>query len=139
MPARDMYHYVVKTALEKDGWTITNDPLVVQVGQKRSLYIDLGAENLLAAEKTGQKIAVEIKSFIGKSFTGEFYTALGQFITYQGVLMEKEPDRVLFLAIPNITYKSQFDSKFVEMAIKNIKLRYMVYDIHKESVLLWRN
>ncbi|MCP4701964.1 MAG: hypothetical protein GY862_34660 [Gammaproteobacteria bacterium] len=64
MPAKDMYHYVVKTALEKDGWTITDDPLIIQVDQKRSLYIDLGAENLLAAEKTGQKIAVEIKSFL---------------------------------------------------------------------------
>ena len=26
MPARDYYHNVVKKAIQKDGWTITNDP-----------------------------------------------------------------------------------------------------------------
>jgi len=26
MPAKDIYHERVKKALEKDGWTITNDP-----------------------------------------------------------------------------------------------------------------
>ncbi len=27
MPAKDIYHDVVKQALIKDGWTITDDPL----------------------------------------------------------------------------------------------------------------
>jgi hypothetical protein len=64
MPARDIYHDVVKKALIKDGWTITHDPLRLQWGAK-DIYVDLGAEQLLAAEKTGWKIAVEIKSFTG--------------------------------------------------------------------------
>jgi len=68
MPAKDIYHSVVRHALEKEGWTITDDPLVIQIDQKKSVYIDLGAENLLAAEKADKKIAIEIKSFIGKSF-----------------------------------------------------------------------
>jgi len=25
--AKDIYHYTVRAALEKDGWTITDDPL----------------------------------------------------------------------------------------------------------------
>jgi XisH protein len=32
MAAKDLYHNTVRTALEKDGWTITNDPLTA-VGQ----------------------------------------------------------------------------------------------------------
>ena len=32
---------------------------------RRAIYVDLGAEKLLAAEKEGHKIAVEIKNFIG--------------------------------------------------------------------------
>ena len=40
-------------------------------------YIDLGAERLLVAEKAGEKIAVEIKSFLGASNIYEFYTAFG--------------------------------------------------------------
>ncbi len=44
------------------------------------MYIDLGAEKLLAAEKNGHKIAVEIKSFLGSSALSEFHLALGQFL-----------------------------------------------------------
>jgi hypothetical protein len=62
MPAKDIYHNTVRTALEKDGWTITKDPLTLEIGD-RSLFVDLGAEKILAAEKQGRKIAVEVKSF----------------------------------------------------------------------------
>ena len=45
---------------------ITDDPLKIEVGDVE-MYIDLGAEQVLAAEREGEKIAVEIKSFIGTS------------------------------------------------------------------------
>ncbi len=61
MPAKDIYHDTVKNALIKDGWTITDDPYRLSIG-KRKMYVDLGAEKLIAAEKDSRKIAVEIKS-----------------------------------------------------------------------------
>lgn len=66
MPAKDIYHDQVKQALERDGWTITHDPLTLPWG-RTSVQIDLGAERLVAAEKDGAKIAVEIKSFLSRS------------------------------------------------------------------------
>ena len=66
MPAKDTYHDCVKNALIKDGWRITHDPLKLEIG-KKDLYIDLGANQLVAAIKAEQKIAVEIKSFLGRS------------------------------------------------------------------------
>ncbi|MCP5029653.1 MAG: fatty-acid synthase, partial [Actinomycetia bacterium] len=30
MPAKDLYHDVVKNALVKDGWEITHDPLTLR-------------------------------------------------------------------------------------------------------------
>jgi hypothetical protein len=63
MAVRDLFHQAVRKALEKEGWSITHDPLTLQVGGVE-MSIDLGAEQLLAAEKEGQKIAVEIKSFV---------------------------------------------------------------------------
>jgi hypothetical protein len=66
MPQRDIYHDAVKAALSKDGWRITHDPLTVPFGI-RKVYLDLGAERLLAAERSGERIAAEIKSFIGVS------------------------------------------------------------------------
>ena len=58
-----MYHDAVKSALVKDGWTITHDPYHLPSAGKH-LYVDLGAEQFLAAEKMTDKIAVEIKSFL---------------------------------------------------------------------------
>jgi hypothetical protein len=98
MAARDVFHQAVKQALINDGWTITDDPLVVQVGSI-DLYIDLGAEKLIAAERAGVRIAVEVKSFLGASVVSEFHTALGQFLNYRFALHEKDPTRVLYLAV----------------------------------------
>ena len=79
MPTLDIYHDLVKTALQAEGWTITHDPYFLSAGGTE-LYIDLGAEKLIAAVKQNQKIAVEVKSFTGKSQITEFYrTHLGSF------------------------------------------------------------
>lgn len=85
MAAKDATHFIVKHALEKDGWTITHDPYYLKVGGVE-FYIDLGAENIIAAQRNNQKIAVEIKSFLGASSVSEFHTALGQFINYRYAL-----------------------------------------------------
>lgn len=79
MPARDLFHDQVKHALIKDGWTITDDPLHIK-WRKKNLYVDLGAERLLAAEKAERRIAVEIKSFVGRSDIADLEAALGQFV-----------------------------------------------------------
>jgi hypothetical protein len=57
MPQYDLYHDEVKNALSKDGWTITDDPYTLEYKGLR-LYADLGAEKLLGAQKSEQKIAV---------------------------------------------------------------------------------
>jgi len=59
----------------------------------------LGAEMLIAAEREGEKIAIEIKSFLGQSAINDFHGALGQFINYRYALANIEPARTLYLAI----------------------------------------
>ncbi|MEH2006566.1 XisH family protein [Nostoc sp.] len=103
MPALDIFHDVVKRALEKDGWLIT----ILRFGGL-DMYIDLGAGKILAAERDEEKIAVEVKSFVSPFATTEFSTALGQFLKYQLALEEKQPHRVLYLAVPFDTYRSFF-------------------------------
>lgn len=98
MPAKDIYHDTVKNALVKDGWVITRDPLSFRVG-KRDMHIDLGAEELVSADKEGRKIAVEIKSFSGASLMRELEQAMGQYTLYKAVLARREPERVLYIAI----------------------------------------
>ena len=87
MPAKDIYHEIVKTALINEGWTITHDPFFIRIG-KRKGFIDLGAETI-AAERGLQKIAVEIKSFTGLSDLDQFEDALGQYNVYDFTLKRK--------------------------------------------------
>ena len=88
MPARDLYHDSVKKALVKDGWRITHDPLRLTWG-KKDMYVDLGAERLMAAQKDNELIAVEVKSFIGASSMADLEGAIGQYILYFDVLQER--------------------------------------------------
>ena len=53
MPAKDKFHDVVKNALIKEDWKITDDPLTLEYG-KRKMFVDLGAEKLFSAEKEGR-------------------------------------------------------------------------------------
>lgn len=75
MAARDKYHGELRQALEKDGWTITHDPYVLEMSET-SYEVDLGAEKIIAAEKEGMKIAIELKSFLGESIAYDFHEAL---------------------------------------------------------------
>src|SRR5437667_2011848 len=98
MATRDKLHDEARRALENDGWTITDDPLVVRFGDTFG-EIDLGAERLLGAEKGGKRIAVEVKSFLGTSMLSEFHTALGQYLNYREALARHQPGRRLYLAV----------------------------------------
>ncbi len=139
MSARDAFHEVVKKALQKDAWQITHDPLSFNLGGV-SMSIDLAAEKLIAAEREGKKIAVEVKSFLEKSSAiSEFHTALGQFINYRGALRRREPERVLYLAVPLITYKTFFQLDFPKEMIQENKVKIIVYDIEREEIVEWKN
>ncbi len=45
MAAKDRFHDVVRTSLEKEGWKITHDPLTLRVDAVTDLHIDLGADS----------------------------------------------------------------------------------------------
>lgn len=136
MPAKDIYHDKVKNALIKDGWEITHDPLRLSWGS-RDMYVDLGAEQILAAERQGQKIAVEIKSFIGLSEMDDTEKALGQYLLYRSVMSRTEPDRLLYLAVHEEVYTDIFDEPLGQLLIEDYQLRLMVFDLNEEVVLKW--
>ncbi len=136
MAAKDKFHDAVKHALIKDGWTVTHDPLTFKI-DGLNISIDLGAEKLIAAEKEGQKIAVEIKSFISQSPLTDFHSALGQFLNYRVFLNREEPDRQLYLAVPIDTYKSFFQKEIIQEALNTYDIRIIVYDSLIEVIDLW--
>ncbi len=122
----------------KEGWLITDDPLRIKAGGA-DMEIDLGAEKLIAAERGEEKIAVEIKSFIGTSNISEFHTAVGQFINYRVALEERQPERILYLAVPIGVYRKFFMLPFVQTIISRFQIILIIYDPVCEVILEWKN
>jgi hypothetical protein len=134
--AKDLYHNTVKNALEKDSWTITDEFLRLSIGS-RSVYIDLGAEKIIAAEKEGRKIAVKIKSFLSSSPVQDLENALGQYILYRDGLMRSQPGRILYLAITELVYLDFFQEEIAQMVVKNNQLKLVTFDPEKEEIVQW--
>jgi len=136
MPAKDIYHNTVRTALEKDGWTITNDPLTLEIAD-RSLFVDLGAEKILAAEKQGRKIAVEVKSFLSVSPVHDLEEALGQYIIYEDILELSEPERNIYLAVREEVYLDIFSEPLGQLLLRKKRLKLIVFDFSREIIIRW--
>jgi XisH protein len=134
--AKDIYHETVKIALKKAGWHITHDPLTLKLS-KRRVYIDLGAERLIAAERGNEQIAVEIKSFIGLSILTDFYKALGQYQLYILGLKKRFPNYELYLAMPEDSYITlQADDILAEFLVE-LQLRILIFDPYSETITKW--
>lgn len=69
----------------------------------------------------------------------DFHSALGQFLNYRLVLSEKEPDRILYLAVPLDAYQTFFSLPFTQKAVRNYQLRLLVYDADLEEIAQWIN
>jgi hypothetical protein len=138
MPKLDIIHNAVKNALIKDGWSITDDPYVIQY-RKTVLYADLGAERPIAAERDGQKLVVEVKSFIGASKIQDLKEALGQYDIYRYLLEETSPDRKLYIAISNVAYNTFFTQDVTQLILNKHQLPIIVVDIEIEEIVKWIN
>jgi hypothetical protein len=99
--------------------------------------VDLGAERLVAAENSGQRIAVEIKSFVGLSLMNDLEKAIGQYALYRAILMEREPDRVLYLAVPQDIMRDLFEEPLGQLLLKNQLARVVSFDPLAEEIVKW--
>lgn len=138
MPAKDIYHDTVKRALIKDGWKILNEDFQLPWGGTRA-FIDIIADKLFAAEKDGRKIAVEVKSFVGKSNLSELEKAVGQFIIYRFAMRREDAERELFVAVGERIYNKLFLHPDVIELIEAEDLKIIVFDEAKEVIVRWIN
>ncbi|MBC6423237.1 MAG: XisH family protein [Hormoscilla sp. SP5CHS1] len=139
MSAKDIFHDMARTALEKDGWTITKDPLFFKLTQQFKINIDLGAEKFIAAEKATRQIAVEIKSFVGISAVSEFHMAIGQFLNYRVALEQLASERVLYMAVPTDIYQDFFTDSFVQAVLERYQIKVLVFHVQKQEITLWKD
>ncbi|MBD2363944.1 XisH family protein [Anabaena minutissima FACHB-250] len=139
MSAKDKFHAAVKTALQKDGWLITDDPLRLSIDRITNMFIDLAAEKLIVATRDNQKIAVEVKSFLSPSTLSEFHLAIGQFINYRYALEDYEPERILYLAVPAITYEEFFTTRFIQSVIQRSQINLLIFNPITEEIVKWQS
>lgn len=137
MPAKDIYHQNVKIALVKDGWTITHDPYRIRLARGKNLFVDLGAERLIAADRDTQKIAVEIKSFTRASDMKDLEDALGQFVLYARLLIRYAPERTLYLAVTEEIRKTVFEEEAGQILIEDGIIRLVTFDPTEEVIVRW--
>jgi hypothetical protein len=136
MPARDAIHDAVKDALIKDGWTVTHDPYPLPFGD-RDVYADLGAERAMAAERGDERIAVEVKSFSGASEVHDLEVALGQFVFYRHLLRRREPEREMWLAIPEEAYISVLGDVSGMELLAGIGVKLFTVDPAGKEIVRW--
>jgi hypothetical protein len=136
MSRRDNLHASLRNTLEKDGWVITDDPLIL-VLEQTLLKADLGAEKFFTADKQGRKIAVEVKDFDSPSVISELEKTMGQLQLYQWALETQEPTRQLFLAISQPIYTKHFQKPIFQLAIKRNRINLLVYEPTSEVILQW--
>lgn len=137
MPAKDLYHNHVKNALQKDGWIITHDPYHLKLSRGKHLYVDMGAEKLIAAEKGLEQIAIEVKSFRSPSDMKDLEGAVGQFVLYEHLLTRYDPNRTLYLAVPEEVCTAVFEAEAGSVLIEDHVIRLLTFNPTEETIIQW--
>lgn len=138
MSRRDLIHKHVRRALEKDGWLVTDDPLIVQIDEgTKFIEIDLGAERVISAEKEGELIAIEVKTFPSNSILNGFHLALGQYLDYRHALQEGGKERTLYLAVSEDVFSKMNEIPFIQRRIQDYELLLIVVDLEHQTITQW--
>ena len=113
-------------------------PLKIDVGGT-NVFVDLGAERLVTAERGNARIAVEIKSFVGMSDVQDLKEAVGQFFLYELALEQsgQDKDRELYLAVRTSSYKAVFVDGIGKLFLRNRSLRLVTFDADTEEIVEW--
>lgn len=135
--ARPRYLSRPHSQCPRKGWLITHDPYRLKLSRGKNLFIDLGAERLIAAQRNEEAITVEIKSFRSASDIKDLEDALGQFILYRQLLKRYDPNRKLYLAIPDNVRISVFEEEAGQILIEDGLIQIISVDIASETIVSW--
>lgn len=139
MGKRDFIHGAVVRALEKKGWRVTDDPLLIDIDEgERSFEIDIGAQRvMITANKGTQHIAIEVKTFGAPSLLSAFHTVLGQYLNYRDALEDNGIERPLFIAVPTEIWSQLQEIQFLYRQIRRYDIKIIVVDVTNENIESW--
>lgn len=136
--ARDIFHTLVREALENEGWVITHDPFPLHNRKEGGLQTDLGAEKIITAEKGLDRIAVEVKSFVHISIFHDFLLAVGQYYVYRKILSKNDQDRTLYVALPDFVFNRIIRFEWAQEVVEDLEMKFILYDTSQKSITAWK-
>lgn len=71
------------------------------------------------------------------SFITALYEAVGKYVIYRNVLKIRDPERVLFLAIPEVIYKRFFEEIIVQGVLEEENFNMVIYNQHTKAISQW--
>ncbi len=137
MPRKDAHHDIVKAALVKDGWQITDDPFLIGF-RGTLLFADLGAEKVVGIRNRRSKISIEIKVLSEPARFAKFECAVGQYVVYRRLMMSLQLQRKLYLAISSNVFTNFFQKRPAVMeVVTGEQIHLLVFDSHKKEIIQW--
>jgi hypothetical protein len=102
------------------------------------LFIDLAAEQAVTPFPTGiRRIAMEIKTFSSPSVMADLHNAVGQFVVYRNILSELQPERELYLAIPESAWQVLIQGGIGISVLRKDVQRILTFDADREEIIRW--
>ena len=133
MPAPDKYHDTVKRALIKAGWIITDEQVLLYLGDRR-LWIDVEATR----NRDEMVVLIEVKGFESSpSQIKMLIEAIGQYSLYREALTLSGINAPLYLAIPIAAHNGIFKEIAGITAIRISQMKLLVYDPALEEIVRW--
>lgn len=137
MPRKDAYHDIVKAALVRDGWQITDDPFLIGF-RGTVLFADLGAEKTMGFQRRRRKIGIEVKVLNEPARFAKFECAVGQYVVYRRLMMSLQLQRDLYLAVSLNVFTNFVQKKPAEMGVvTGERIHLLVFDPRKKEVIRW--
>jgi hypothetical protein len=134
MPRQDECEPKVIRALQKDGWTIVAQPSHFYSVDGVHIYPDLAARR----EETQELVIIEVKCFTGKfSIREEYFRALGQYIIYREVLVQRQQEELLFMSVQTDVYDTLLKQDVFQASIRRDRVKLVIIDMDQEIIRQW--
>jgi hypothetical protein len=139
MAARDLYYDVVTHILRQEGWRVTHHPLPFRgpAPQRPQPQPAAAEAPLLVADKEERKIAVLVNSFIDPGEEAPLHTVVDQVRHARTRLSATDPDRVLYLAVRQGTYREYCTDAAGAHLLARQYILLLIFDPRTETIVHW--
>lgn len=91
----------------------------------------------LQQKKNDEKIAVEVKSFRSASDIQDLEMAVGQYVFYRSLLLRFDPERRLFLAVPESVFANTLSEAIARPVLEDLSIALIIFDPLNEVISKW--